>query len=88
VRGLGAARLLCLSRLLGPPYRNATRSAVSPRRRDDCIAPAMRKPDRTKLPTVAALLLSSDLRLLVRHDLDRLGHPGRVIAFATFRALD
>jgi len=27
----------------------------------------MRKPDRMKLPGVAALLLSSDLRLLVRH---------------------
>jgi hypothetical protein len=27
----------------------------------------MRKPDRMKLPAVAALLLSSDLRLLVRH---------------------
>jgi hypothetical protein len=27
----------------------------------------MRKPDRTKLPAAAALLLSSDLRLLVRH---------------------
>jgi len=27
----------------------------------------MRKPDRTKFPAVAALLLSSDLRLLVRH---------------------
>jgi hypothetical protein len=40
-------------------------------RRDDCIARAMRKPDRTKFPAVAALLLSSDLRLLVRHDCDR-----------------
>jgi len=28
----------------------------------------MRKPDRTKLPALAALLLSSDLRLLVRHE--------------------
>jgi hypothetical protein len=28
----------------------------------------MRKPGSTKLPAVAALLLSSDLRLLVRHD--------------------
>jgi len=27
----------------------------------------MRKPDRAQLPAVAALLLSSDLRLLVRH---------------------
>ena len=35
--------------------------------RDDCIAREMRKPDRTKFPAVAALLLSSDLRLLVRH---------------------
>lgn len=30
----------------------------------------MRKPDRTKIPAVAALLLSSDLRLLVRHARD------------------
>jgi hypothetical protein len=30
----------------------------------------MRKPDRTKLPAVGALLLSSDLRLLVRHGSD------------------
>ena len=44
-------------------------------RRDDCIARAMRKPDRTKLPAVAALLLSSDLRLLVRHALRSLAHP-------------
>jgi hypothetical protein len=36
-------------------------------RRDDCIARTMRKSDRTKVPAVAALLLSSDLRLLVRH---------------------
>ena len=35
--------------------------------RDDCIAREMRKPDRTKFPAVAALLLSSELRLLVRH---------------------
>ena len=39
--------------------------------RDDCIARTMRKPDRTKLPAVAALLLSSDLRLLVRHERTR-----------------
>jgi hypothetical protein len=31
----------------------------------------MRKPDRTRLPAVAALLLSSDLRLLVRHERTR-----------------
>jgi hypothetical protein len=37
-------------------------------RRDDFIARTMRKPDRTKLPAVAALLPSSDLRLLVRHE--------------------
>ena len=55
-------------------------------RRDDCIARAMRKPDRTKLPAVAALLLSSDLRLLVRHDLDRQGQPGRAIACAQIGA--
>jgi len=46
----------------------------------------MRKPDRTKLPAVAALLLSSDLRLLVRHDLDRQGQPGRAIACAQIGA--
>jgi len=40
-------------------------------RRDDCIARTMRKPDRTRLPAVAALLLSSDLRLLVRHERTR-----------------
>ena len=52
-------------------------------RRDDCIARTIRKPDRTKLPAVAALLLSSDLRLFVRHGLSclaaasgRLLHPG------------
>jgi hypothetical protein len=28
----------------------------------------MRKPDRTKFPAVAALLLSSDLRLLLCHE--------------------
>jgi len=32
----------------------------------------MRKPDRTKFPAVAALLLTSDLRLLVRHERARL----------------
>ena len=36
-------------------------------RPDDFMARRMRKPNRTKLPAVAALLLSSDLRLLVRH---------------------
>jgi len=40
-------------------------------RRDDCIPRTMSKPDRTKLPAVAALLLSSDLRLLVRHECNR-----------------
>ena len=45
-------------------------------RRHDCIARTMRKPDRTKLPAVAALLLSSDLRLLVRHGCD--SRAGRV----------
>jgi len=39
--------------------------------RDDPIARTMRKPDRTKLPAVAALLLSSDLRLLLRHEGER-----------------
>jgi hypothetical protein len=51
-------------------------------RRNDCIARAMRKPDRTKLPAVAALLLSSDLRLLVRHGLSRLAASWRTAASA------
>jgi hypothetical protein len=41
----------------------ATASRVSPGRRDGRIARTMRKPDRTRLPALAALLLSSDLRL-------------------------
>ena len=45
------------SAVAGADDRNATRSAVSPPRRDDCIARTMRKPDRTKLPAVVALLL-------------------------------
>jgi hypothetical protein len=44
-------------------------------RRDGCIARTMRKPDRTKLPAVAALLLSSALRLLVRHAGRSRGRP-------------
>jgi len=44
-------------------------------RRDGCIARTMRKPDRTELPAVAALLLSSELRLLVRHERARLRRP-------------
>ena len=48
----------------GSPLPQESRRA----RRDGCIARTMRKPDRTKLPAVAALLLSSDLRLLVRHE--------------------
>jgi len=44
----------------------------------------MRKPDRTKLPAVAALLLSSDLRLLVRHVSDHADAiDGTGIAFAS-----
>jgi hypothetical protein len=39
-------------------------------------ARTMRKPDRAKLPAVAALLLSSDSRLLVRHVLRSLAAPG------------
>jgi hypothetical protein len=41
----------------------------------------MRKPERTKLPAVAALLLSSDLRLLVRHELDHRGPSAPASAF-------
>jgi len=36
----------------------------------------MRKPDRTKLPAVVALLLSSGVRLLVRHVGDHVARPG------------
>jgi len=48
---------------IGLPRAQQSRRA----RGDDCIARTMRKPALTKLPAVAALLLSSDLRLLVRH---------------------
>jgi hypothetical protein len=49
-------------------------------RRDDCIARTMRKPDRTKFPTVAALLLSSNLRLLVRHASSNRAPPNLILA--------
>jgi hypothetical protein len=53
--------------------RDATRSVVLPRVADDGIARMMRKPNRARLKSDAALLLPSDIGLLVRHDLDRLG---------------
>ena len=49
-------------------------------RRDECIAGTMRKPDRAKLPAAAALLLSSRVRLLVRHASSCLaGRGGRLV---------
>ena len=63
----------------GLPWPEESRRAW----RDDCITRTMRKPDRTKLPAVAALLLSSDLRLLVRHVSYHRGEVDRAIAFAS-----
>ena len=59
-------RPLTRTETIGSPRAQQSRCA----RRDGCIARTMRKPDRTKAPAVAALLLSSDLRLLVRHGSD------------------
>ena len=56
---------------IGSPRAQQSRRA----RGDDCIARTMRKPALTKLPAVAALLLSSDLRLLVRHSSDSRADP-------------
>ena len=52
--------------------------------RDEYIARMMRKQNRARLTADVALLLSSGMRLLVRHDLDRQGQPTRAIAFARF----
>ena len=69
-------RYECGNRTRGLPRAQQSRRA----RRDGCIAPAMRKPDRTKLPAVAALLLSSYLRLLVCHGLSSLAALGGTTA--------
>jgi hypothetical protein len=66
-------------RAAGLPRAQQSRRA----RRDDCIARTMRKSDRTKVPAVAALLLSSDLRLLVRHGCSRAESPARTTASAS-----
>jgi hypothetical protein len=63
-------RLAC-----GLPCTQQSRRA----RRDDCIARTMCKPDRTELPAVAALLVSSDLRLLVRHVSSRAARRGGLL---------
>ena len=42
-------------------------------RRDDCIARMIRKPNRARLTADVALLLSSGMRLLVRHVLSSCG---------------
>jgi len=62
---------------IGSPRAQQSRRA----RGDDCIARTMRKPALTKLPAVAALLLSSDLRLLVRHVSDHANGVDGTIAF-------
>jgi hypothetical protein len=59
------------ARTSGLPRAQPSRCA----RWDGCIARTMRKPDRTTIPAVAALLLSSDLRLLVRHGSDSRADP-------------
>jgi hypothetical protein len=40
-----------------PRHRNATHPAVLPRAADDCMARVMRKPNRGRLTSEAALLL-------------------------------
>jgi hypothetical protein len=51
-------------------------------RRDDCIAGMIRKQNRVRLTADVALLLSSGMRLLVRHGSDRAGVEAAIIAFA------
>jgi hypothetical protein len=50
-----------------PPERFATHSGVSPHAADGCIARMMRKPNRARLASDAALLLLWGSGLLVRH---------------------
>jgi hypothetical protein len=51
-----------------PPERFATHSGVSPHAADGCIARMMRKPNRARLASDAALLLLWGSGLLVRHE--------------------
>jgi hypothetical protein len=80
VRGLGAPRLLRLSRLLRPRYAFATHSVVSPRPADGCFGAAMHKPSSSRPTASAAPLLSRWRRPTPKAKSNRPASAMRVIA--------